>query len=229
VASEAPHVSALLAREDHGGAEDLYRPATWWLMAISWPRGRRPGVKRRLEPGPPSEPRAPLVPRRECRPRVQSGTRRTPSTCPRTIARHARRTARAPRRAADPARMPMWPTASGSTVGSATGETSTATTMTVLRSRGSHPADSVLARLAARRVARRSSAGSCRRIADSSRIAGGASPSRSACRPRSTPADRDVSDRLALVPGRPIRALARASFREDQATIHSRCAARRLT
>jgi O-antigen/teichoic acid export membrane protein len=33
----APHISAMLAREDHGGAEDLYQTATWWLMAISWP------------------------------------------------------------------------------------------------------------------------------------------------------------------------------------------------
>jgi O-antigen/teichoic acid export membrane protein len=33
----APHISALLAREDHRGAEDLYQTATWWLMAISWP------------------------------------------------------------------------------------------------------------------------------------------------------------------------------------------------
>jgi O-antigen/teichoic acid export membrane protein len=33
----APHISALLAREDHRRAEDLYQTATWWLMAISWP------------------------------------------------------------------------------------------------------------------------------------------------------------------------------------------------
>jgi O-antigen/teichoic acid export membrane protein len=33
----APHISAMLTRDDLDGAEDLYQTATWWLMAISWP------------------------------------------------------------------------------------------------------------------------------------------------------------------------------------------------
>lgn len=33
----APQIAALLAREDHDGAQTLYQTATWWLMAVSWP------------------------------------------------------------------------------------------------------------------------------------------------------------------------------------------------
>jgi O-antigen/teichoic acid export membrane protein len=33
----APHVSAMLTRDDRDGARELYQTATWWLMAISWP------------------------------------------------------------------------------------------------------------------------------------------------------------------------------------------------
>ena len=33
----APQLSALLAREDRQGAEELYQTATWWLMGLSWP------------------------------------------------------------------------------------------------------------------------------------------------------------------------------------------------
>lgn len=33
----APHISAMLTRQDREGARALYQTATWWLMAISWP------------------------------------------------------------------------------------------------------------------------------------------------------------------------------------------------
>jgi O-antigen/teichoic acid export membrane protein len=33
----APHISALLAKNDRETAQSLYRVGTWWLMALSWP------------------------------------------------------------------------------------------------------------------------------------------------------------------------------------------------
>jgi O-antigen/teichoic acid export membrane protein len=33
----APHISAMLTRNDREGARTLYQTATWWLMGISWP------------------------------------------------------------------------------------------------------------------------------------------------------------------------------------------------
>lgn len=33
----APHISAMLTRDDREGARTLYQTATWWLMGISWP------------------------------------------------------------------------------------------------------------------------------------------------------------------------------------------------